>query len=125
MSVAEKFKIEESKPNWSAANHQYLQAELRRPRLLVQRRVRWLRKLWNRELAPELQNFQGLVITDADADLLLGSNAVAAEQCFYEKDEEAREIARQLAEQQLLIRDAVENIAATEGPPDLVILARL
>src|SRR5438874_5207976 len=125
MSVAEKIKIEESKPNWSAANHQYLKAELGRLRLLVQRRVLWLRKLWKRELAPELQNFQGLAITDADADLLLGSNAAAAEQCFYEEDEEAREIARKLAEQQLLIRDAVQSIAATEGPPALEILARL
>jgi hypothetical protein len=123
MSSAEKF--EESKPNWSAANRQYLEAELGRLRLLVQRRVLWLRKLWKRELAPELQNFQGLVITDAEADLLLGSKGEAAEQRFYEEDEEAREIARKLAEQQLLIRDAVQGIAAAEGPPALEILARL
>ena len=118
-------KISESKPSWSAANQQYLRAELGRLRLLLQRRVLWLRKLWKRELAPELQNFQGLVITDADADLLLASDPAAAEQAFYAEDEEAQELARRLTEQQLVIEEAMQSMIAGEGPPALEIIVRL
>jgi len=118
-------KISESKPSWSAANQQYLRAELGRLRLLLQRRVLWLRKLWKRELAPELQNFQGLVITDVDADLLLASDPAAAEQAFYAEDEEAQELARRLTEQQLVIEEAMQSMIAGEGPPALEIIVRL
>lgn len=118
-------KISGSKPSWSPGNQQYLRAELGRLRLLLQRRVLWLRKLWKRELAPELQNFQGLVITDADADLLLASDPAAAEQAFYSEDEEARELACRLAEQQLVIEEAMQSMIAGEGPPALEIIVRL
>jgi hypothetical protein len=118
-------KTEPGKPGWAEINQQYLSAELRRLRLLLQRRVLWLRKVWKREVAAELQSFQGLVITDAEADMFLDSETVARERRFYDEDAEALDITRQLAEQQLLVRKTVESIAATGALPALDILARL
>lgn len=110
---------------WAAANRQYLQAELVRLRLLLHRRVLRLRKVWKRDLASEFRNFQGLVITDAEADLLLNSCAADADSRFDEHDDEAQGISRGISEQQLRIGEAAQAVFATGGLPALEILARL
>ncbi len=111
--------------HWLAANYEYLQAELGRLRLLLHRRVLWLRKGWKRNVTQELQNFQGLVITDADVDMLLNTDGADAEARFYREDEVALGITERLAEQQLRIHDAAQHVIAAGGPPTLEILARL
>jgi hypothetical protein len=111
--------------SWSGANCEYLHAELGRLRMLLHRRVLWLRKIWRRDLAQEFQGFQDLIITEADADLLLTSNPPDAEARFYEQDESAQAIARGLAQQQLRIQAAAQAARAAGGPPALEILCGL
>ena len=54
--------------SWAAASKAYLDAELQRLRLLLRRRVLWLRHQWQHD---SLQNCQGWVISEAQADWLL------------------------------------------------------
>ena len=44
--------------DWRETNRAYLKAALRRIRLLLQRRVLWLRQLWKQD---PLQGYQGMV----------------------------------------------------------------
>lgn len=110
---------------WLAANYDYLHAELGRLRLLLHRRVLWLRQGWKRDGTQVPPGFQGAVITDSDVDLLLNSNDVDAEARFYEEDETARGITEKLAEQRARIRSSTQAVLAAGGPPTLEILARL
>jgi hypothetical protein len=110
---------------WLAANYGYLQAELGRLRLLLHRRVLWLRQGWKRDVTPETPSFQGAVITDSDVDLLLSRGVVDAEAGFYEENEAARGVTRELEEQQARIHAAADAVLAAGGPPALEILARL
>ncbi|MGE5322963.1 MAG: hypothetical protein ACM3SW_08880, partial [Actinomycetota bacterium] len=110
---------------WYLANSQYLKEELARLRLLIQLRVLWLRHLWQRDLAPELQNFNGMVITDADADRLLWPGSSEAEAGFYAQSEPAQEVMRLLAGQRERIVEAGQEAQACGAPPALEILGRL
>ena len=117
--------LDGSAANWSSANRDYLRTGLARLRLLLERRMLWLRKVWKRSLARESQSFQGLVITDSEADLLLNGDDAAAESLFYEHDDEARAISLKLSEQQLLLNDTAQARLAGHGHPALEIVARL
>jgi hypothetical protein len=66
--------------SWAEANRALLDAQLERLRLLLQRRVQWLRRHWA-EAAPPY-GF-GWRITDAEADRLLAGEDRAAEARFY------------------------------------------
>lgn len=72
-------------------------AFLTRLRLRAQRRVLWMRALWKASGAP---GAQGLAITDADVDRILqhprGLNSGEAE--FYQTDQTARGLTRQIAD---------------------------
>src|SRR5262249_49285199 len=110
--------------SWSAANQEYLQAELVRLRLRLQRRALWMRKVWKRDLAPDLQSLQGLVITDDEADFLLQADLATAESRFYEHDEVAVSISRKI-QGDIQISDAAQSAFAAEGPPALEIISRM
>jgi Winged helix domain, variant/ATPase family associated with various cellular activities (AAA) len=125
MSAAEaRAGVDRATLGWPGANQEYLGARLDRLRLLLQRRTIWLRKVWKRDLALEAQNFQGLVITDTEADLLLNTDG-AAEARFYEQDDEARNISLMLSEPKLHISEAAQAVFAAQGSPALEILGRL
>jgi hypothetical protein len=111
--------------SWQVANMEYLQAEFTRLRLLLERRVLWLRSVWKRDLAPQYQNFQGLVITDSDADQLLHPASAESEPRFYATDEPAQRVTRALEEQSVRVRQAIQESVAAGGPPALEILRRL
>lgn len=68
-----------STASWHQANYCYLQGELRRLRLLLQRRVLWLRRQWKQD---SLQTYQGLVISDAQVDRLFAGENRQAESLF-------------------------------------------
>lgn len=110
---------------WLAANHEYLLAELGRLRLLLHRRILWLRQGWKVQTIQDVNNFQGTVITDSDIDQLLNTEAVDAEGHFYQQDNAARAITEKLEAQQLRIHDCAEAVIAAGGPPTFEILARL
>jgi len=102
---------------WSAANQEYLRSGLARLRLLLERRILWQRKVWKSGLAKESQSsFQGLIITDSEADLLLNPDEAAAEAHFYEHDDDARAISRRLSEETQILNGT---------PPALEIVTHL
>jgi len=78
---------------WRSANAAYLAAEMERLRLLLRRRVLWLRKQWRRD-SP--QSYLGWAITDHETDMLLAGGIRQAELAFHDSDPEAREAARLL-----------------------------
>jgi hypothetical protein len=104
---------------------EYLQAEFMRLRLLLQRRVLWLRQIWKRDLAQEFKNFGGIVITDADADALLQPSPRQSELYFYEQDPRAQAVTRAVQEQEAHIREKEQAMIAAGGPAPLDIITRL
>jgi hypothetical protein len=108
--------------NWTEKNRVYLDKEVRRLRLLLQRRVLWLRRLWQHD---PLEEYRGLVISEAQADWLLAGEDRGAEACFYREDPKAVEICR--AADELEEKQARQAQALAEGgtPPALEVLVRL
>ena len=107
---------------WADANRAYLGLRARELRLLLHRRVLWLRKQWGRD---PLQGYHGLVISDAEADTLLVADADdrAAEARFHRRDPEARSLATHLTAVQREIKTLLASIAGhpararPAGPP--------
>ncbi len=110
---------------WQAANMAYLQEEFSRLRLLLQRRVLWLRRVWKRDLAQEFQNFPGIVITDSDADQLLHPAPAQSESHFYEQDASAQAVTLALEEQRVRLERAMQETMAAGSPAALEILHQL
>jgi hypothetical protein len=123
MSATETASVATPVLDWSAANEECLQNGLARLRLLLERRILWLRNVWKLNLAKDSQSFQGMVITDSEANLLLRDNT-HGESLFYERDEEARSISARIAEQAGPDR-AGQNEHSAKGMPALEILSRL
>lgn len=125
MSASVTTRVNESVQSWHAANMEYLQAEFTRLRLLLHRRVLWLRQIWKRDLAQEFQNFAGIVITDADADALLHPSSRQAELSFYEQDARAQAVTRALLEHEAHIREKHQALISAGGAAPLEIITRL
>jgi len=122
MSVIETQVAEPVGVAWSTVNQEYLKTGLARLRLLLERRILWQRRVWKHSLAKESQSFQGLVITDSEADLLLNPDDASAEAHFFEHDDDAQAILRKLSE----LTNPVDGTAQMgPGLPALEIVARL
>jgi SpoVK/Ycf46/Vps4 family AAA+-type ATPase len=104
--------------SWAENNRAYLDEEMRRLRMLLQRRVLWLRRLWRHD---PLENYQGLVISESQADRLLAGEDPGAEARFYREDPEAKEIGHAIDE---LERELARR-AEADTPPALEVLVRL
>ena len=76
--------------SWNAANRALLDAEMRRLRRLLQRRVLWLRRLWKHD---PLQGYSGMVVSDERADGLLETADPEDEARFQREDPEALALA--------------------------------
>lgn len=107
---------------WVAANRRYLESELHRLRLVLQRRVLWLRQQWQSDT---LKAPQGLVISDARADALLAPEDSNAEVTFQLKDPKAKAVTRSIAEVDREINRQVESLANIGQAPSLEVLVRL
>ena len=107
---------------WSVANQQYLDGELHLLRLLLQRRVLWLRTQWAGDEAPK---YPGLVINDAEADRLLTGQNEHAEKQFYREDKKAAALNRSIAEAERNI-EVQRQLWLKDGQrPALEVLAHL
>lgn len=73
---------------WLTANQRYLATEVQKLRLLLQRRVLWLRHNWQSDSQP---GYHGMIITEAQADWLLSEEDRLAEMQFYAKNRQALE----------------------------------
>jgi AAA+ superfamily predicted ATPase len=111
-----------SSMDWKSANQDHLYAELDRIRLLLQRRVLWLRKIWGND---PIQNYAGLVVSDVHADALLAQRDPDAEEKFYADDPDAVLLGRRIQEQEQISRQHAERAARDRGLPTLEILSRL
>ena len=112
-------------PAWTEANHRYLRGELERLRLLLRRRVLWLRRQWAQDAQSDPPGAHGFAIGNAMADRLLTLEDRRAEERFYATDPEALAIARALAEREGEL--ARQRAALTEAgtPAALDVLAHL
>ena len=81
--------------DWRRANHEYLLAQIERVRLLLHRRVLWLRHCWT---ADPLQPSSGLVVSDVQVDRLLTRHDRADEARFQRDDPAARQLSDELHE---------------------------
>src|SRR5690349_20400950 len=72
--------------DWSEANRRHLGAEMTRLRLLLHRRVLWLRRHWAHEGPQDSMTWR---ISDAQADWLLNGSRDDEESAFYDTDADA------------------------------------
>lgn len=100
----------------------WLALALQHLRWLLQRRVCWLRQQWRHD---PLQNYQAMVISEAQADWLLAGEDPAREARFYGEDPEAARLSEALAEAETGLSLLGEALEAAGTPPPLAVLARL
>lgn len=107
---------------WDQANHLYLRGEMERLRLLLKRRVLWLRRHWAKDTGPA---FQGLAISEAHADRLLARESRDAEDRFYRTDPEAMKISKSIQEMEEAQGHGSETRVQAGGSASIDSLARL
>lgn len=78
---------------WSELNDRYLDLQLARLRLLLRRRILWLRHRWGDD---PLEGYQGMVVSDTRADRALEPDARAARRRFLEEDDAALAVGEEL-----------------------------
>lgn len=113
--------IAKSHAQWVEANQAYLESELQRLRLILRRRILYLRRIWKQD---PLQNYKGMVISDTQADQLLRGRDGDAEKRFYFEDIEAAELSRLIEERTLEIQQLKNTLTAEGTPPAIDILTQ-
>ncbi len=108
--------------SWLAANEAYLEAHMRRLRLLLHRRVLWLRRQWQHD---PLQSYRGLVVSDGQADRLLAGENRHAEASFYQEDHEAAQVSRSIAQIEHDLAAHTRTLTHAGSPPAMEVLADL
>lgn len=91
MEDTDKNKTAERNNSWFEANQNYIRSYLELLRVLLHRRILWLRKLWQHNPMP---NISTQVISDAQADWLLKGENYPAEWQFYKEDPNAQKITK-------------------------------
>ena len=107
--------------DWRAGNLDYLASELIRLRLLIKRRVLWLREGWRQDAFHE---YPGLVIADAQMDRLLEPDPSGLEQHFYAADAPACALEAAAIDLENNLRAIAEAMQAEGGQPALLELAQ-
>src|SRR5262249_48479941 len=107
---------------WQQMNAVHLAAHLRRLRLLLERRIAWLRTRWHHDDAEPLQP---MVIRDATADRLLEEEDPAEAAAFYEQDEQARTIRASIIQLEAELAAQKAWLSASGRPPAIEVLCQL
>jgi AAA+ superfamily predicted ATPase len=105
---------------WQEANRTYLNTETNRLRLLLKRRVLWLRRLWQHDA---LEEYRSMLISDAQADWLLEGEDRYAEARFYREDPQAAQIGDAIAELERDLERRARGLSEAGIPPALDVLA--
>jgi hypothetical protein len=108
--------------DWPAANRAWLDAALRALRLRLHRRVLWLRRQWKHD---PLQAYQGLVISDAQADGLLAGEDPEAEWLFYRESPDTAPLRSALDKAERAAAELRRGLAAAGAPAALDLLGDL
>ena len=114
--------IENVGASWAEVNEACLNLEMQRLRLLLQRRVLWLRQLWRHD---PLENYHGLVITEAQADWSLAGEDREAEETFYKEDERAVVLSNSIATLERELSEKSQALATSGTPLSIDALAAL
>jgi AAA+ superfamily predicted ATPase len=105
---------------WQQANLEHLNGHLERLRLLIERRILWMRTRWRGARSAELA--PAVAITDAAADVLLRPEGIQAMQEFFACDAEASAISDNLRQLEATIQQASEAMIAAGRPAALDVL---
>ena len=108
--------------SWDEAHRAWLEAELRALRSRLHRRVLWLRRQWKHD---PLQAYQGLVISDAQADGLLVGDDPRAEEIFQREDPEAAPLGREIEAAESEAASRRRALAEAGAPAALDVLSEL
>ena len=107
---------------WKRANRQHIEAEITRLRLLLHRRVLWLRRHWAHDSS---QDYMAWRISEAQAERLLRGEDRAGEATFYATDPDAVALASALNSVKARIEAAARELQLAGAPATLDVLARL
>jgi ATPase family associated with various cellular activities (AAA) len=94
--------------------------DVTRVRLLLGRRVLWLRRHWEHN---PLREYRGMVISDQQADALLAGQDRAAEQAFYHDDPEAVGLSQAIEEHAGRLAERDAGLLAAGAPTPMQRLA--
>ena len=94
--------------------------DVTRVRLLLGRRVLWLRRHWEHN---PLREYRGMVISDQQADALLAGQDRAAEQAFYHDDPEAAGLSQAIEEHAGRLAERDAGLLAAGAPTPMQRLA--
>ena len=108
--------------SWMEANRRYVWSHLSWLRLVLRRRVLWLRSRWRED---SLKNHRGELVSDAQTDRLLEGEAFSAERRFYEEDHAARELTREIEEAAERLEERSGEMFESGAPAALDTLVRL
>jgi adenylate kinase family enzyme len=108
--------------SWAEVNGICLNLEMQRLRLLLRRRVRWLRQLWRHE---PLENYHDLVITEARADWFLDGEDRQAEANFYKEDPDAIALGSAIAGLERELAEHSQALSAANKPLAIDVLVSL
>jgi hypothetical protein len=109
---------------WSDLNRRYLDLELTRLRLLLRRRILWLRTLWE-DGADPLEGYQGIVISDARADRMSRGRGLEAESRFYDESEEARSVLEEVRRVERSVDELLSRMSEAGVAPAAGVLQHL
>lgn len=109
--------------SWAKENQAYLDAEVDLLRLMLQRKALWLRHQWKED---PLQSYQGMVISDFQADrLLANNNNLQAEDQFYRDDQEGTALTKSIANMKTELDERTKALKAVGIVPAIDMLASL
>jgi SpoVK/Ycf46/Vps4 family AAA+-type ATPase len=109
-------------PEWRERNYAYVRAHAERIKLLIARRIAWLRTRWTQD---PLKSYGSAVVSDQAADMLLQAEDRDAEAAFYAADPRAQEACRALAEIERDLADQQRVLEESGAWPALSVLARV
>lgn len=108
--------------SWLAANQSYLRTHLSWLRMILQRRVLWLRCQWKHD---PLQNYRGQVISDVQADWLLEGEDAVADQNFYQDDPGARKMTQAIEKAEEELQKQSHSLVKAGTPTSLDMLTQI
>jgi hypothetical protein len=111
-----------SATGWAHANSRYLRGELDRLRLLLRRRVLWLRRQWAG--APGTA-YAGLAISEAEVDRILEGEDAGLEARFHGESPGAAVVGRALEKLDRDLDDQRQEMTRAGTPPALDVLAHV
>ena len=108
-------------PQWRERNYAHLRAQAERIRLLIGRRIAWLRTRWTHD---PLKSYGNAVVSDQAADTILQPMAAEAEAAFHASDPRALELSRALADAERALAEDERAMEEAGAWPALTALAR-